>query len=277
MESPLHSMGNFFFFFKESQHIWIHKGLGGFHSPFKGLMEVPIKDPLINTDLPLKCEAYWFPWAGACPLNPSPVFPGLANRQGHRPKGYTFQLVVVAPLDTDLPEKTRTQRFAQTCLWWKTIEKRPLQVHRGLSGDQLQMNSNGGPLFPRPAVNASWPITHQHSVGPQGLSQKLEARAAPTVGSSYDYTTSDGQSCVCHSNNKRHRPLLASPCNTHTPTVCVYLDNKTTPWAFPLWGSRAVDSLLYLSTRVITSRQDHGLYFPTAGVAAEVGLPSKRV
>ena len=57
MESPLHSMGNFFFFLKRVS-IFEFKGLGGFHFLFKGLMEVPIKDPLINTDLPLKCEAY---------------------------------------------------------------------------------------------------------------------------------------------------------------------------------------------------------------------------
>lgn len=117
--------------------------------------------------------------------------------------------------------ETRTQRFAQTCLRWKTTEKRPLQVHRGLSWAISCKWIQTEAVVPCPAVNASWPITHQHSVGPQDLSQKLEARAAPTVGS--PRITRQVMVRVVFVTKQQKTPPPSPPCHTHTPTVCVYL------------------------------------------------------
>lgn len=84
-------------------------------------------------------------------------------------------------------------------------------------------------IVPCPAVNASWPVTHQHSVGPQGPSQKLEARAASTVGSPR-ITQQVAVRGVFVTKQQKKPPPFPSP-NTNRVCVCVS-DNKTTPWAF---------------------------------------------
>ena len=132
-------------------------------------------------------------------LNPSPVFPGLANRQGHRSKATLSNSLWLFPSRHRPARETRTQRLAVENM--PAVEKDRkglLQIHRGLEwAIRCLMNSKGG--------HCSMPssecllVHHQPAqCGPTGSITEARGQGCPYCGVSKDYTASGCQSCICH-------------------------------------------------------------------------------
>lgn len=165
-------------------------------------MPIRICQP-IQTDLPFKCEARWFPWAGDMSFW---IHLLLCSWDCLIVKGTGLRTTLSKPSwclwkDCSLPDAQTCQRNqnTDTCPNTPAVEnhrKGPLQVHRGLVWViGCLMNLNGGlrPLHSSGRLQVHHPPAR---CGPTGSIRTARDQGSPPCGMSNDYTASSWQSCI---------------------------------------------------------------------------------